>query len=174
MFRYLKHVFKPLAAATRAPFPGRKRSCPVRPEMETLDRRDLPAHIHFNAGTLFIDGTNLKDIAHVNTDNLGTRNPQDDVIVATLMYGNQFESKVVPLANVKSILFSGKAGNDKFTNNTAIQSSAFGGPGNDTVIGGSGKDFLVGDDGNDWLQGRAGDDILLGGTGFDVVQEHLF
>jgi Ca2+-binding RTX toxin-like protein len=68
---------------------------------------------------------------------------------------------------VKSILFNGGAGDDSFTNNTAIRSIAHGGAGNDHLTGGRGKDLLEGDAGNDVLDGRSGDDVLDGGAGND-------
>src|SRR5262249_20285582 len=71
---------------------------------------------------------------------------------------------------VKKIVFDGGAGNDSFTNNTAIRSVADGGTGKGTLVGGSGNDTLIGGAGDDMLLGRGGNDLLEGGTGKDVLR----
>jgi Ca2+-binding RTX toxin-like protein len=96
-------------------------------------------------------------------------------------------------SNIKEIHFIGGAGNDLFTNNTAIVSRADGDAGSDTLNGGSGADRLYGESwdgagsgvcddlidgngGNDYIvtgvgangaSGGDGDDIILGGIGND-------
>jgi Ca2+-binding RTX toxin-like protein len=54
-----------------------------------------------------------------------------------------------PTRGVKEIVFIGDAGDDQFTNSTALKSTLNGGDGNDTVRGGSGADFLIGGFGQD-------------------------
>src|SRR5262249_36649563 len=71
--------------------------------------------------------------------------------------------KFFPLSQVKSIAFYGLDGNDSFTNDTAIKSTASGYAGDDVLIGGFAADLLVGGDGNDTLEGRGGNDDLRGG-----------
>lgn len=88
---------------------------------------------------------------------------------------------------VASIEFHGGSGNDRFVNNTAFSSRAFGNHGNDYLQGGSaadyfeggfGDDILLGMGGNDQLHGqedddrlngREGNDTLSGGSGNDVL-----
>jgi Peptidase_C39 like family/RTX calcium-binding nonapeptide repeat (4 copies) len=81
------------------------------------------------------------------------------------------QDKFFPLAQVKSIAFYGLDGNDTFTNDTAIKSTAFGYAGDDVLVGGSAADLLIGGTGNDTLEGRRGSDDLRGGTGSD---EYVF
>jgi RTX calcium-binding nonapeptide repeat (4 copies)/Peptidase_C39 like family len=71
-------------------------------------------------------------------------------------------------AQVKHIDFFGRAGNDLFTNDTGIASSAWGGAGDDFLTGGTGNDLLAGNTGDDTLEGRAGNDSLAGGSGDDT------
>ena len=79
-----------------------------------------------------------------------------------------FVTKVVPVADVNRISFLGLAGSDSFTNDTSLQSVAFGGTGTDFLIGGSGIDLLDGGLDRDYLEGRAGNDSLVGGSGDDT------
>jgi hypothetical protein len=81
-------------------------------------------------------------------------------------------------AQVQSIMFYGMDGNDAFTNDTWVKSTALGGTGDDVLKGGSGPDVLRGggddDDllgrgGNDSIWGNAGTDLLVGGAGSDEL-----
>ena len=81
-------------------------------------------------------------------------------------------------AQVQSIVFYGLDGDDGFTNDTWVKSTAFGGTGADVLKGGSGDDSLRGGDGHDDLFGRggvdaiwgdAGSDLLVGGAGSDTL-----
>ena len=67
------------------------------------------------------------------------------------------------------MVFTGLAGNDTFTNQTAIASRADGGAGADILRGGRGVDDLTGGDGNDQLMGNAGNDRLDGGASNDAA-----
>lgn len=78
-------------------------------------------------------------------------------------------AKVFALGRVRSIAFSGLAGNDAFTNNTAIRCVADGGAGNDVLRGGANRDVLRGGDDSDTLVGNGQDDTLDGGTGDDSL-----
>jgi len=73
------------------------------------------------------------------------------------------------LASVARIFYLGYAGNDSFTNNTAIETDARGHSGNDSFLGGSGRDVFYGGDGDDLLDGQAGDDFIYGGDGIDQI-----
>jgi len=63
----------------------------------------------------------------------------------------------------------GGPGADTITGSFGFFHSAFGGPGNDTLIGGPSFDALYGGEGADSLIGHEGDDILLPGQGDDNV-----
>ncbi|MFM8984669.1 MAG: calcium-binding protein, partial [Planctomycetia bacterium] len=78
-------------------------------------------------------------------------------------------SRTVPAAQVSRVVFTGLAGNDTFTNQTAIASRADGGVGDDVLRGGRGLDQFSGGDDNDQLFGGEGNDTLDGGTGNDAV-----
>lgn len=84
-----------------------------------------------------------------------------------------------PTAIVQQVNFNAYAGNDNFSNQTLIDSTAIGGFGNDVFEGGGGvdrfsggmgNDQLTGGGGNDALAGDAGDDLLLGGLGEDYLE----
>jgi Ca2+-binding RTX toxin-like protein len=78
-------------------------------------------------------------------------------------------SRTVPAAQVSRVVFTGLAGNDTFTNQTAIASRAEGGAGADVLRGGSGVDELLGGGGSDQLLGNAGRDVIDGGAGDDAA-----
>lgn len=78
-------------------------------------------------------------------------------------------SRTVPAVQVSRVVFTGLAGNDTFTNQTAIPSRADGGAGDDVLRGGRGVDQLIGGDGGDRLYGGAGTDSLRGGLGHDEL-----
>jgi Ca2+-binding RTX toxin-like protein len=82
---------------------------------------------------------------------------------------------------VDSISFTGGNGDDRFLNQTAIPSIAYGDGGNDHLQGGSvadqlyggaGDDMLVGGEGNDRLYGQSGGDRLHGNEGHDALFGH--
>jgi hypothetical protein len=70
-------------------------------------------------------------------------------------------------AAISSIRFHGRGDDDRFVNNVAIPSTAYGGPGNDYLEGTSAVDTFYGEDGNDTLAGYGGKDMLNGGGGTD-------
>jgi Ca2+-binding RTX toxin-like protein len=74
-----------------------------------------------------------------------------------------------PLSQVTTIRFFGNGGNDRFTNDTSVNSFAFGQAGNDSLTGGSGRDVLMGGANSDTLRGRGNHDILVGGAGADFL-----
>lgn len=78
-------------------------------------------------------------------------------------------SRTVPAAQVSRVVFTGLAGNDTFTNQTAIAARADGGAGDDVLRGGRGVDQLRGGDHNDQLFGGEGNDTLDGGAGNDAA-----
>ena len=110
------------------------------------------ATIILSEGELFLRGGEGADVATISRSG--------NQVTAALTGA---ETTSFPAADVDSILFVGLGGNDRFTNNTAIDSVAFGQAGNDTLVGGSGNDRLIAGSGNDVLRGNAGDDELRGG-----------
>jgi Ca2+-binding RTX toxin-like protein len=140
----------------------------------------VPKYIYLDqsTGTIRIDGTPVDDTAIVSIDNRGTATTLDDQVVVTLTGGwtqtnryNLYNADGTP--HVTYINFLGHEGNDSFTNNTWINCSAGGGPGNDTLTGGSGDDHLFGNDGNDVINGGAGNDWLVGDS-YDIVDNVFY
>ena len=70
-------------------------------------------------------------------------------------------------AFVVRVDFFGNGGNDRFENQSAVASRAYGHSGNDILIGGSGVDVMNGGLGNDQIYGSGGNDTLLGAEGDD-------
>ena len=154
--------------------------------VQSLEARSLmaagpvtPLGISLNSfGVLNIKGDARNDTAHVWVD--------DGQVHATLSHttikyvgGSAFPltltdpEKVYPQAQVTKIAFQGSDGNDAFTNDTFVPSTATGSAGNDLLIGGWANDILVGGDGADTLEGRGGDDNLRGQGGSDTYRYTL-
>lgn len=70
---------------------------------------------------------------------------------------------------VHTIAGIGSGGDDRFVNNTFLDSVYYGIGGNDTLVGGWGDDLLKGGGGDDELRGRGGSDDLSGDPGADVI-----
>ena len=111
-------------------------------------------------GILAIMGSETADVSVVRYEGVN--------VVATISNAAGTTTRSYKSSDVKAITFAGYAGDDFFTNNTAIPSTASGGAGNDSLRGGSGKDTLMGGDGDDKLMGNKGDDILQGAAGNDT------
>ena len=90
-------------------------------------------------------------------------------VVVSLNFAAGRSSRVFNAAQVSRIAFSGLAGNDAFTNLSAIPSRADGGQGDDVLRGGRGVDEVMGGAGNDLLISGAGNDVVMGGAGNDKV-----
>jgi Ca2+-binding RTX toxin-like protein len=77
------------------------------------------------------------------------------------------------LGSVSMVYFNGTgaAGNQTFTNNTALLTVAYGGSGTNTFTGGSGMDEFIGGSGTNDFYAGSGYDILAGGTGTNVYNE---
>ena len=150
-----------LSALRRKPFHPR----PIESRLlcESLEGRIvLTAGIGLDAttGILRIMGSETADVSVVRSDRFN--------VVATISNAAGTTTRSYKSSDVRAITFAGYAGDDFFTNNTAIPSTALGGAGNDKLRGGSGKDTLMGGDGNDKLQGNKGDDTLQGAAGNDT------
>ncbi|MFM8290568.1 MAG: calcium-binding protein [Planctomycetia bacterium] len=134
---------------------------------------------HDRAGrVLSIVGSAGNDVAEV-------RQQGANVVVSLRTASGRF-SRTVPAARVSRVVFTGLAGDDTFTNLTAIASRADGGSGadvlrggrgndefvgglgDDALHGGAGNDSLQGEAGNDWFDGAAGRDRIVGGDGMDL------
>ena len=78
-----------------------------------------------------------------------------------------------PLGTVSMVYFNGTgvAGNQTFTNHTALLTVAYGGSGTNTFTGGSGMDEFIGGSGTNDFYAGSGYDILAGGTGTNVYNE---
>lgn len=129
--------------------------------VESLESRVvLAASIGFDArlGIVSIVGTEAADVAAVSQ--------QGQSIVVSLTGAS---SKTFRASQVRAIDFKGLGGDDSFTNNTALRSTADGGAGRDTLRGGSSVDDLRGGDDDDRLFGNPGNDLLYGGSGNDSI-----
>jgi uncharacterized delta-60 repeat protein len=114
-----------------------------------------------SGGTLNITGTGLADVITVN------RSSDGKSLLATV----NGLTTTFACSTVKGILIDTLAGDDSVSISSAItiNSTIFGGEGNDTLSGGSGNDLIYGNDGNDVLYGNAGNDTLYGGNGDDSL-----
>ena len=124
----------------------------ARNTFQTLESRNLLATISLTNGQLLLGGDTGDDVASVVASGGN--------VTASL---TGVESMSFSAGSVDSIVFVGLGGDDQFTNETSIPSTAFGQAGNDTLIGGSGNDRLIGGPGVDILEGNAGDDEIRGG-----------
>jgi Ca2+-binding RTX toxin-like protein len=134
--------------------------------LEPLGSRITPAvNAFFAGGILTVIGDSANNTIEVS------RNAAGNLLVnggaVTIHFGTP------TVANTRSIMVSGGAGNDTITLNEANgalpKANLFGGVGNDTLIGGSGADQLFGQAGNDTLLGKGGFDFLFGGANNDTL-----
>jgi len=148
---------------TGTPRPAARRG---RLELESLETRDLMSASAIGEA-LHVEGTSGNDTVRVSnfTDGFGIRYYKVEETGAS---GNN----AVSLFNanlVKKLIFNGGDGNDSFVNTTSLQTTAYGGNGNDSLIGGNGNDFLFGGAGDDTLYGGSGNDFLKGDSGNDFL-----
>ena len=152
---WVRKLFAPkLRPARKAP------SLNARLGIEALCDRIVPAVAAFG----IVDGTLM-----ITTDDVGTAVEVRTIFGNIYAYNNGVHFGTSRASSVTAIKFQGGAGNDVFTNKTAIRSTIKGGGGNDLLIGGSNQDAIYGEDGHDVLKGGAGNDLLNGGTGQDVL-----
>jgi len=153
-----------LGESCSAPNPRRARL-----GLENLGDRTLPSAVVVE-GTLTITGTGRHDVDRVSREFLlGTwwlRVTEQTRVGTTL---GPVRASVFPEADVTRIVFKGRDGDDRFTNDTAIPGCANGGDGRDTLFGGTSVDTLCGDSGGDHVYGRGGDDELNGNGGDDYL-----
>jgi hypothetical protein len=103
----------------------------------------------------------------------GTEGP--DVMVAETTATHVFvtinsATQSRPLSQVRELVFLGRNGDDRITNNTFVAARMFGGNGNDTIISGQGNDRLVGNQGNDTLIAYGGNNIMVGSAGSNTIR----
>jgi hypothetical protein len=143
----------------------------LRPEVERFEEREVPAAITFSSrtGIVTITGSSQDDLASVAV--IGSDVKVDLKCYSSAPPNLEFfvDSKTFSASAVKSVTFKGLDGADKFTNDTSIKSTAYGGPGNDQVNGGGNRDRLYGDIGSDIVHGNGGNDQLYGGGGGDKL-----
>lgn len=144
---FLSRFFRPAPDASTPP--------KTRLALEALEVREVPAVSVVN-GNIEITQTKGNDVAIVS-EAWGGYVVMDNLIP-------HFISKARVTGDV---MYRGGAGNDSFTNNTALGAVAHGEAGNDTLRGGTRGEYFVGGDGNDTLYGNGGDDALFGGKGND-------
>ena len=143
-------------------------------------------------GTLYVIGTNGKDIVRITRDGSGDRSNgcMDDQIkvLANLDIGRSnrgssggfgrgaaisyFNSNDVTRIEIHLLDGDDHAsiGDDERSDcDFDIPALIFGGDGNDHLTGGAGNDILIGGNGKDVLNGRGGNDILVGGAGDDQL-----
>ncbi len=109
-------------------------------------------------GQIFIDGTNQSDVAQIHL--IDSMTVQAELVGLTACN--------FAIADVNSVLFFGNDGNDVFSNNTAITSTAYGNAGNDQFFGGPGVDISWGGTGLDSFSSSGGNDYAYGEGGDDT------
>jgi hypothetical protein len=134
----------------------------------------LPYGISFQSGVIRINGSDNAETAAVNLVNGKLHATLDhmvyihvDINTTTHFLMHDAVMDFDP-AVVSKIEFFGNGGDDTFTNNTSVKTTAVGGDGADVLIGGYGDDQLNGGAGDDQIEGRGGNDSLTGGAGDDT------
>jgi Ca2+-binding RTX toxin-like protein len=150
MFASLSKLFRTASPKTAAK---------VRPQLEVLENRLVPTvSVAQSGASLFIDGDNgantvtIYRVPYYYGGGGGLFRVVGDGV------GHVFKT-----ADISHIYFYGFNGNDTFTNNTFLRSTAYGMGGNDVLTGGWGDDVLHGGEGMDFIYGRGGNDELFGG-----------
>ena len=115
--------------------------------------------VSLSDGLLSVEGTD-------QADSVVVREANGEVIVQAGV-GDEAQRFSFNAGDVESLEFFGRDGDDRFVNNTSLDSLAYGNGGSDTLVGGFAQDELRGGDGDDFLNGRSGDDSLHGDHGND-------
>ncbi len=115
-----------------------------------------------NTGKLIITGTPDGDVAEVSYVDV-------DTLRVYMQTADTIHDETFNRSDVNMLVFYGNQGDDTFTNNTDLDSNAFGADGNDELTGGGGNDLLKGQTGDDILDGRGGKDTLKGFAGRDTL-----
>lgn len=132
-------------------------------------------------GTLFVIGTDGKDVIHVHEhwqrDRITVHAHLDIRHHGRWWHRPSFTHvhETFAAEDVDQIVVHALDGNDHvyvggcFYGGITTDAVIFGGDGNDHLIGGRGNDVIVGGAGNDHIYGGHGRDILIGGDGRDKV-----
>ncbi|GIH95228.1 hypothetical protein ACFFMN_40220 [Planobispora siamensis] len=124
-------------------------------------------------GKLSVNSGNVGDRITINVEGgaLVVRNFTDTIKAGSFTCTNVDVRTVrCNSSGITNILVNSQGGADTVTNNTALTSRVFLGPGGDIFEGGSARDFVNGDGDNDLIDGNGGSDILIGDEGgFDQV-----
>lgn len=137
---------------------------------DALEPKHLLAGITFDAttGIVTVDGSANADSVQVL---------QQSTTEISVVYSG-VDSQSFSIDSVSEVLFLGRKGDDWFSNETSVDSRAYGHAGRDIFEGGSGADSffggpdsdrLVGNEGDDVLYGDEGSDRILGGSGDDTI-----
>ena len=121
---------------------------------------DCSANITLVNGELLIDGTADGDHSTVSM-------ADSDTVRAT--FGESSDC-LFAMAEVSSIRFLGREGDDVFVNATAIPSEIFGDEGADHLTGGAGPDIIYAGADNDRVTSGGGDDSAFGEGGDDIFE----
>jgi Ca2+-binding RTX toxin-like protein len=129
--------------------------------LETLEDRRVMATAQLSNGILSFYGDSGNDTVEVSQ--------QQGVVTAVWNSGESMLQQRFTANTIKGIQFVGGAGDDRFTNRTALSTRAWGDAGNDVIVSGDGNDEVVGGAGDDILSAGAGHDRIWGGDGNDVI-----
>lgn len=118
-----------------------------------------------DAGTLYITATatNLPGADYAADISVSIDDSTNEVVYTE---ANQPEQRFDE-ADVNRISFRGTGSNDRFLNQTNIESRILGNAGDDFLEGGTNVDRIIGGNGNDILNGGHGNDFLSGNKGAD-------
>lgn len=149
----------------------RSKPIPVQLGIDALEDRVVPT-VSVSSGLIIITGTNFND--NVNVYYQHSKAGGSYVISESVNAGPAITTTIPETAGhgygtISGILFHGKDGDDRFSNNTNLKSTAYGDNGNDYLIGGTDTDTFYGGAGGDVLDGRDGNDSLYGNTGRDYL-----
>ena len=112
-------------------------------------------------GIVEIEGTLENDVVTIDPVDDDDRFFQVDL--------NGVENEQFRFADVLRVRFRALKGDDTFTNNTDVDSTAYGHDGDDVFIGGGGHNRFQGGDGRDELTGGPRNDVIRGRDGNDII-----
>lgn len=160
LFTWLKSLTPATATPTR-------RTHEVRPELENLEAREVPAVVSVQVAVY--SGERTLDIRSDTRDSNVTITQSGSVVTVRDTINNSTR-KVTLSAPLKAVQFVGNSGKDTVTLSIAgLSLRAWGYGNNDYLRGNSGADRLYGGAGNDTLLGSDGADTLYGGTENDYL-----
>ena len=112
-----------------------------------------------------VDG--IVEIEGTIEDDVVTVEPIGDSAISVSL--NSDESIRFSVEDVIRVRFRGLRGDDTFTNNSDVDSTAFGHDGDDVFIGGGGNNRFQGGDGRDVLTGGPRNDVIRGRDGLSLI-----